>query len=125
MKIISLLLALSVTLTAIELSPQQQDIRKMIKEIQEASDDERFEKMNAFKKLLRAMNAKQRKEAILKLQSSLQTKKRLTKGEEKQERVRTQTQLQESQQQLQLQHQMQNQNQLQQNGLGKKMMKKP
>jgi len=125
MKIILVLLALSVTLMAVELSVQQQNIRKMIKAIQEASDAERFEKMNAFKKLLRAMNAKQRQEAILKLQSSLQTKNRLAKGEEKQERVRTQTQLQESQQQLQLQHQMQNQNQLQQNGLGGKTMKKP
>ena len=106
-------------------SAKQLHIRQMIEEIQEASDAERFEKMNAFKRYLRKMNVQERKAAILKLQNSLATKKGLKEDSQKQERMRTQTQLQESQKQLQMQHQMQNQSQIPNNSLGGQMMKKP
>ncbi len=97
--------------------------RHMIKAIQEASDEDRFELMNAFKKHLREMNAQQRKEAIMNLQKSLALSKESQEQEHNQERVRNQTQLQESQKQMQMQNQQQNQ--LQGSGSGTGMMKKP
>lgn len=95
-----------------ELSPEQIKIRMMIKEIKQASESERFMKMNAFKKQLRAMNAQARQEAIISLQTSLkaliQTDKKVGSN--------GMIKLQESQNQLQMQHQIQNQNQRQKNG---------
>ena len=123
MKIFFLLIIVTLRLVMAEnLSSDQLKTRQMIKEIQKASDTNRFEKMNAFKKHLRKMKTQERKAAILKLQNSL-VKKGLNEDSRKKERIRTQTQLHESQKQLQMQHQMQNQ--IQHNGSDRQMMKKP
>lgn len=116
-------LLLFIVFTNISLAEEESQTRQMIKAIQQASDEDRFELMNAFKKHLREMNAKQRQEAIMNLQKSLAVTQGANEQEQNQQRVRNQTQLQESQKQMQMQNQRQNQ--LQGNGAGPGMMKKP
>ena len=78
----------------------------MIQEIKDAPSEERFQKMNAFKKELRAMNAQARKEAILSLQSSLNAE--IQESQTSQSPAHEPLKLQEVQRQLQMQHQNQN-----------------
>ncbi len=110
MKIFFLLLVLYTILFAEQLSPEQLQIREMIQEIKEASPEERFAKMNAFKKHLRAMNQQSRKEAIQSLQNSMNHQGASNLNHKQMQ----QTQLQEAQKQLQMQQQIQNQQQIKQ-----------
>lgn len=123
MKLFLILYFFTMTLMAVEESSQRLDVHTMIQEIQEASDADRFEKMNAFKKYLRALNAQERKAAIVKLQSSLQKKNSEDSAKQKQEHVKKNMHLQESQQQLQMQHQ--NQNKMGSSGAGGSGTRRP
>lgn len=125
-----LLLGVSSSLLAAELTKEQLQVKAMIQEIKQTPEGERYQKMNAFKKQIRLMNADQKKAALTQLDEALQTQTQLQtrtqerinegSGEGKQERTRTQEriQLQTSQEQLQLQNQMQNQNRVGKMGTG-------
>lgn len=83
------------------------DLKAMIEEINSATGEERYQKMNAFKKALREMNAQNRLEAIAQLKESLHA------GTDQQSSVRTQarahqgTQTEEGNQQAYQSQQMQ------------------
>jgi len=126
------LLAVSSTLVAQELSKEQLQVRSMIKEVKETPVGERYQKMNQFKKQIGLMSAQAQKEAFKELNIALQTQEQLQtqtrtqerinegNGQGTQEHVRTQShlQLQEAQQHLKLQSQIQNQNRVQKMGAG-------
>ena len=125
-----LLLGVSSSLLAAELTKEQLQVQAMIQEIKQTPEGERYQKMNAFKKQIRLMNPEQKEAALSELDTALQTKTQLQtrtqerinegNGEGEQTRTRTQEriQIQTSQEQLQLQNQMQNQNRVGKMGTG-------
>ena len=125
-----LLLGVSSSLLAAELTAEQLQVQAMIQEIKETPEGERYQKMNAFKKHIRLMNTEQKEAALAELGEALQTQTQLQtrtqerinegNGEGEQVHIRTQEriQLQTAQEQLQLQNQMQNQNRVGKMGIG-------
>jgi len=124
----TVLILLSFTLTSLVAqvtSPKQTSIRQMIIDIQTAAPDQRFEKMNAFKRVLRKMNAADRQESIIKLQKMLHHKNGTNNIQSQKVQTHKQSQLQQRQQQLQLQQQIQKRKLLESDQLKRETIKKP
>ncbi len=127
-RIVTLLPLLAAALLyAEETAPQQLKVREMIQAVQNAPEGERYQKMNAFKQMIRSMNAEKRSAAIAQMQKAMESgkgkrspaqSKAQTRTEDHREegdgtmtRTRERKQMQNLQQQ-QTQQQMQQRNQM-------------